>query len=185
MLWRFDWHMRSSHVAAVINFVFVYLIVVTGLLAFTFFAARTGLSDRIPPQMPGREKIREFSRVYLLFLRAWRETLAAATLSAGILVAHFLTFYCAARAFDVVIPLPDFFAFMPAVDIIAALPVSVGGLGVREQMFVTLLGELCGVAESRAFSISIAGALMALLWGLVGLAFLPSYRTAAARAEAK
>ncbi len=183
MLWRFDWLMRSHVVAGLIQFVFGYLIVVVGLLALTFFAARTGLSERLPAAMPGREKIREFSRVYLLFVQAWRETLLAATLSGGILVAHFLTFYCSARAFDAVIPLPDFFAFMPAVDVISALPVSVGGLGVREQLFVTVLGQLCGVPADRAFSISIAGAMLAFLWGLVGLACLPSYRGTRRAAE--
>ncbi len=176
ILWRLEWLSRSKIVANAIWFVFVYLLVVVVLLSATFLLARSGLSQRFPKNAALRERIRETSIAYLQFIREWRQTLIASVFSAIILITHFLTFYFCALAFGAEIPLPDFLAFMPAVDIISAMPFSLGGFGVREQLFVTLMGELCNVPAARAVSISLGGALLGLLWGLAGLAFLPSYR---------
>jgi uncharacterized protein (TIRG00374 family) len=178
MLWRLDWLMGSAVVAGVIKFVFVYLAVVVVLLVFSFVISARGLTDRLPAWLPARRTILEFTSAYIQFVAAWRQTLFASFLSVFILLAYFATFYCSARAFGVQIPVVDFFAFMPAVDIISALPVSLGGLGVREQLFATVLGDLCGVPTAQAVSVSLGGAVLSMVWGLFGLALLPSYRQA-------
>ena len=72
----------------------------------------------------------------------------------------------------------EFLAFMPAVDIISALPISLGGFGVREQLFATVLGDLWGAPAAQAVSISLGGASLSILWGLLGLALLPAYNRA-------
>ncbi len=178
ILWRLEWLMQSAVVAGVIRFVFGYLFVVSALLAVSFVLAATKLIDRLPARLPGREAIREFNAAYLLFVKCWRPTLGASGLSLLILLGHFLTFYCSARAFGLRLPVLDFFAIMPAVDIISALPVSLGGFGVREQLFATVLGDLCGVPAALAVSVSLGGALLTMVWGVFGLFFLPSYRQA-------
>ncbi len=179
MLWRWDWLMRSDVVAGVMRFVVGYLIVVVAMLGLSLVMTAAGVARKLPERFPLRARLVEFTDIYLLFATAWRQTAAASVLSAFILVGHFLTFYCSARAFGVKIPLPDFFAFMPAVDIISAMPVSLGGLGVREQLFATVLGDLSGVPEAQAVSISLAGAFVSVVWGLAGLALLPGYRRVA------
>ena len=78
-------------------------------------------------------------------------------------------------------PVVEFFALMPAVDIISALPISLGGFGVREQLFVTLLADLWEVPAAQAVSISLGGALLSMLWGLFGVVVLPGYQRAARR----
>jgi uncharacterized protein (TIRG00374 family) len=176
MLWRLDWLMSSPVVAGVIKFVFGYLIVVVVLMAFSFVISAKGLTSRLPERLPGRKMILEFTSAYIQFVAAWRATLVASALSLVILLTYFATFYCSARAFGVDIPVLDFFAFMPAVDIIAALPVSLGGFGVRDKLFAVLLGDLCGVPMAQAVSVSLGGAVLSLVWGLFGLALLPSYR---------
>ena len=176
MLWRLDWLMSSPVVAGVIRFVFGYLAVVILLMAFSFVISARGLTGRLPQRLPGRRVILEFTDTYIRFVSAWRATLVASALSLVILLAYFATFYCSARAFGVNLPVPDFFAFMPAVDIISALPVSLGGFGVRDKLFGILLGDLAGVPMAQAVSVSLGGAVLSLLWGLFGLALLPSYR---------
>ena len=178
MLWRLDWLMSSPMVAGVIKFVFGYLIVVIVLVAFSFLISARGLTSRLPERLPGRKMILEFTGAYMQFVASWRATLVASALSLVILLAYFATFYCSARAFGVNIPVLDFFAFMPAVDIISALPVSLGGFGVRDKLFAVLLGELSGVSMAQAVSVSLGGAVLSLAWGLFGLALLPSYRQA-------
>jgi uncharacterized protein (TIRG00374 family) len=178
MLLRFDWLMGSAIVAGLMKFVFGYLAVVVLLLGISFVISARGVTDRLPARLPGRKQIVEFTGAYIQFLSAWRQTLLASLISLVILLAYFATFYCSARAFDVNIPILDFFALMPAVDIISALPVSLGGFGVRDKLFDILLGELCGVPMARAVLVSLGGAVLSLAWGLFGLALLPGYRQA-------
>ncbi len=176
MLLRLEWLMGSPVVAGVMQFVFVYLGAVVVLMTFSFVISAKGLTNRIPARLPGRDFVVEFTDSYMQFVRAWRETLYASVLSVVILITHFGTFYCSARAFAVDVPVMDFFAFMPAVDIISAMPVSLGGFGVREKLFETVLGDLCGVSSEQAVSVSLGGAVIFMLWGLFGAVVLPSYR---------
>jgi uncharacterized protein (TIRG00374 family) len=173
---RFEWLMQSAVVAAMIHMVILYLVVVIALLVFSFLAASKGAVARIPEKMPGRNVIVEFSGTYSLFVTQWRMTLLAAGISVGMLMAYFLTFYFCALALGVPIPALDFLSLMPAVDILAALPISVGGFGVREGAFVTLLGQLSAVAPAAAVSISFAGAFLNLLWGCLGILVLPGFK---------
>jgi glycosyltransferase 2 family protein len=179
MMWRLDWLMRSPVVAGLIKLVFAYLLVVVLLLGVSFLLSARGLTSRLPARFPFRKTIVEFTGAYLQFVTAWRQTLAASLLSILMLLAYFLTFYLSGRAFGLDVPIAEFFALMPAVDIISALPISLGGFGVREQLFVTLLGDLWGVPAAQAVSISLGGALLAMLWGLLGLVVLPAYHQAA------
>jgi glycosyltransferase 2 family protein len=182
VLLRLDWLMRSALVAGLIKGVLIYLVVVVALMAFSFSRSAKGLTCRLPRRFPGRETIIEFAEAYFQFVTCWRQTLLASLLSVLILLAYFLTFYLSARAFELQVPMGEFFAFMPAVDIISALPISLGGFGVREQLFATVLGELWGVPAAQAVSISLAGASLSMLWGLSGLALLPAYHQAVGRA---
>lgn len=173
---RFDWLMRSPVVAAMIHMVFLYLGCVLALLIFSFVISARGAVSRIPEKFPAKNLIVKFSVTYSLSVSRWRETLLAAGISVIMLLAYFLTFYFSALALGVGLPVLDFLAFMPSVDILAALPISVGGFGVREGAFVTLLGQLNSVPAAAAVSISFAGALLNLLWGCVGLLLLPGYQ---------
>jgi glycosyltransferase 2 family protein len=181
MILRLEWLMRSAVVAGLIRAVFAYLLLVVGLMAFSFLVSARGLTSRLPARFPFRKIIIEFTEAYLQFVIAWRQTLLASLLSVIVLLAYFLTFYLSARAFGLHVPVTEFFALMPAVDIISALPISLGGFGVREQLFVTLLGDLWGVPAAQAVSISLGGAVLSMLWGLFGLVLLPAYHQAARR----
>ena len=181
MLLRLDWLMQSAVVASLIRGVFVYLAAVVVLMAFSFLMSARGFTRRLPQGFPGRKMITDFTEAYFQFVSAWRQTLLASLLSIVMLLAYFLTFYSSARAFGLKVPLGEFLAFMPAVDIISALPISLGGFGVREQLFATVLGDLWGAPAAQAVSISLGGASLSLLWGLFGLALLPAYHRAVGR----
>jgi len=181
MIWRLDWLMRSAVVAGLVKSVFAYLLLVVLLLGISFLLSARGLTRRLPQRFPFRKVIIEFTEAYLQFVLAWRQTLVASLLSILVLLAYFLTFYLSARAFGLDVPVVEFFALMPAVDIISALPISLGGFGVREQLFVTLLADLWEVPAAQAVSISLGGALLSMLWGLFGVVVLPDYQRAARR----
>jgi len=57
---------------------------------------------------------------------------------------------------------------MPIILTLAAMPISVGGTGVREGLFAALLGPLCGVSKATAFTLSLTGFMLTAGWGMVG-----------------
>lgn len=65
------------------------------------------------------------------------------------------------------IPVATLFAFTTAALLMAMVPISFGGWGVREIAFVYLLGA-AGVAAESALSLSIAFGLLRVLLGLIG-----------------
>ncbi len=176
MLSQMAWLSRSPVVGHLINFVFIYLAVIVALTALSFVLAARGMTERIPQWMPGRAWIVEFTGVYFEFVVKWRQSLCGAALSVVMLAGYFLTFYCSARAFGVHVPVLEFCAIMPTVDIISSLPVSLGGFGVREKLFEVLMSDLFGTSAALAVSISLGGALLNMAWGLMGALLLPSYR---------
>ena len=81
--------------------------------------------------------------------------------------ARILTHYILARSLGVAISPLYFFLFIPIVAIMASLPVSLGGLGIREQTGIVLFG-LVGIAASQAFSIEFAAYLVAVASSIPG-----------------
>jgi len=174
---RFDWLMQSTTVRATIWFVGIYLGAIFLVLVLSFLLAGSGLTRKLPEKVPMRKWFIEFSEAYYVFVQHWRGTLLATGISCGILLSYYMTFYSAAQGFNADIGMLDFFAIMPAVDIISSLPISLGGLGVRENLFVVMLRDLCGTPHSEAVLISLTGFLFTAAWGLLGAVFLLTYRS--------
>ena len=127
MIWRLDWLMRSAVVAGLIKGVFAYLLLIVLLLGFSFLLSARGAYRPVTPAFPFAKSLSNSPEAYLQFVIAW-QTLVASLLSILVLLAYFLTFYLSGRAFGLQVPMVEFFALMPAVDIISALPISLGGL---------------------------------------------------------
>lgn len=72
-----------------------------------------------------------------------------------------------AKALGLDIPMVYFAVFLPIIHFIVQVPVSLGGLGVRETAFVGLFG-LVGVPESEAFTLSLSVFTITLLSALPG-----------------
>ena len=71
---------------------------------------------------------------------------------------------------------------VPFVTLMSLIPISIGGAGVREYLYVTLFGVV-GMRPEVALSLSLSVFAVAIVWGLVGLAaFSAGRRTARALA---
>jgi glycosyltransferase 2 family protein len=66
---------------------------------------------------------------------------------------------------------PWYAAVVPAVALLATLPVSIGGAGVREVLYVALFGAV-GMRSEAALALSLSVFAASLVWGGVGLALL-------------
>jgi len=168
---QYRWLTADPLVAKLVQSIGLYLLVLAVLISASVALSSERLVSRLPASWPGRAKVLELSGAYFQCARQWPQTLLALGVSLVMLLTFFLTYYCAARACGLDPDVIRFLAFMPIVDILAGLPVSLGGLGVREAVFVLLLGTLAGVPSATAVAVSLAGYTLSAVWGLPG-AFL-------------
>jgi uncharacterized membrane protein YbhN (UPF0104 family) len=158
----------------------IILIFTIGGIHFSWIVTRRGLVHKLPARFPGRDKLAELALAYTLYGRAWRTSFACIAVSIAAHIGHFAVFYCAARALaHDNIRLPTFIelcTIMPIVNVLAAMPISIGGLGVREGLFQVFLSNLCGVNEAIAAVISSTGYVLMLCWGLLGGVLYLFYR---------
>jgi hypothetical protein len=87
------------------------------------------------------------------------------------LVSHMLSFtavYAIAQGLGQDIPFLTLFIFIPIIATLAAVPLSISGLGIREYATVTLFGTI-GISEASATAISFAWFLSVVVGGMTGL----------------
>jgi uncharacterized membrane protein YbhN (UPF0104 family) len=168
---QWDW-LHTAPGAA--KYIWTAVAILAGSLAalgVSFLLTGFGLIHRLPQRMPGRDRLAELALAYNLYGRAWKAALASFFLSVGAHFAYFAVFFCAAASFGTASRIPtfgDLCGIMPIINTLTALPISVGGLGVREKLFQVFLGELCGVSEAVAAVMSTTGFALSLVWGVLG-----------------
>jgi glycosyltransferase 2 family protein len=113
------------------------------------------------------EKLRMVSRDFQTFLRPSREVARAWLASAAQHVLRVGALACLAAGLSLAIPVEILFALTPAALLVAMVPISLGGWGVRELTFVYFLGT-AGVSGEAALSLSIAFGLLRPFVGAMG-----------------
>src|SRR5581483_6024198 len=114
--------------------------------------------------------LRFMGAVHVGLSRMRRRPLATAeVIGAGVIYQLAIVAACvfAARAIDIDVGPTALLAFVPVVAIIQVLPVSVGGLGVREGAFVLFLQPL-GVPAAQAIALGLAMYALHLIPSLLG-----------------
>ncbi len=168
---RYQWLTQPAGVA---HWLLVILVIFGGSLAFiiaSFAVTSLGLVHKLPERMPLRDKLVDISVAYNQYGRAWRTSLLALALCVPVHLGSFTLFYCVGQAFTESASrgsLMDYWGIMPIVGTIAALPISIGGTGPREMVFIDLLGGLCGITPSVAKLISLTGYFVLILWSMAG-----------------
>ena len=173
---------------------FVLLFIFAGTFAFigvTFAINALGWVHKLPARLPMRARIVELSEAYTAYGKAWRGTLAALAISVPVHIASFALFYGVYRAFPsegVTVSILDFCSMMPIINTLSAIPISIGGAGVREGLFINLLGDLGGIPAATAVVVSLTGFGVQLFWSLIGgvvyLFYRPSSTVEAASPDA-
>ena len=141
------------------------------IIALGFCVDRFQLAHKLPGWLPLRGRIIELATAFSTYARNPRVLVSTFGLSALAHLCIFLAFYFAARAFAVfsgVTGMIDILSVLPVILTIAALPISLSGIGVREQLFQNVLSSLFGISKGLAVMISVTGFLMVVFWGLVG-----------------
>jgi uncharacterized protein (TIRG00374 family) len=112
---------------------------------------------------------------YRTHRRALVQALAYSVLLQALII---VTYALVGRGMGVPVPIAYFFLYVPLITVLAMLPVSVAGLGVREGSVVYFFGRL-GVDPAAALSMSLVWfSLTVAVCSLGGLAFLADSWTA-------
>ncbi len=168
IIFRYAWLTQTPQSKTLVATVLVVLGASVGFIGLAAFLALTGLVERLPAWLPFRAKIIELVNMFKTFARDPGTLLAAVALSFVAHFAMFFTFYAAGRSLGAGVSFLDICGVMPLVNTIIALPISVSGVGVREGLFQSLLGDLCGVAPSVAVPIAVLGFLIGVVYCLIG-----------------
>ena len=121
------------------------------------------------------KKLISMHRAFLQFKKFPRILVISFLFSLVLQLIRVITMYVTARAFGIDADIVTFFIVVPITVIVIMIPISVGGLGVREGAFVSLFG-LVGIGVNDSFVISGTNSVMVTLIGLMGGIFYIAYK---------
>ena len=177
---RYRWLTQTRDTTNLVNAFTVIIFGAGGLIALVFVVVQLRLVDRLPAGMPGRTKLIEVASAVQVYTRAWPTTLGGIGISFVGHSSFFFAYYFASNALQSGVRFVDMTVLLPIVNTILALPISMSGVGVREKLFTTLLGDLCHVPAGQAATISVVGSVSTVFfYGLVGGIFYLFFRSAA------
>jgi uncharacterized membrane protein YbhN (UPF0104 family) len=186
--WRWQW-LTSNPVTA--SCVFTGLAVL-GVCLFGMLVAGVisglRLVHALPEHLPGRGFLATVSGAYAVYGRAWLATGTAIVISIVAHTAHYTTFWCASKAMQWSGPRKpsaiELYSALPIIEVVAALPITPGGLGTREKLFDEMLTPLANLDDGIAPAISIIGYLCIAFWGVIGGVLYVFYRPSRLEREA-
>lgn len=114
---------------------------------------------------------RQIPEIYDTYRRYWKLTCVGLVFSMAMMLAYFASFWCGMRAVGGQATLGSVMTAMPVIDGLSAIPVSIGGIGIRENLFMILMPALADVSREMARNASLAGFGCNVLWALLGAAF--------------
>ena len=172
VVFRFHWLSRFSQTAH-ITYLALALLGGSLLLIITLFAVTGfGFLDRLTEQVPFRKGIIQAAEALRLYAARPGICLAALGLTVLSHLAYYVSYYCAARSLQdasgTTLGALDFISLMPLVNTITGVPISFGGVGVRENLFQKLLGDLAGQPAAVAALAASLGFAIQASWGVIG-----------------
>ncbi len=179
---RFDVLMSTPIAQAMLGTLVLILGGGVGMVAVGAAISIFHLQDRLPAKLPFRTGLVDLAVATERYARAPLALLSTFAISVVSHLLIFITFYFAARALGSALGLLDTFSVMPIVNAITSIPISLSGIGVREQIFEQLLNSLYAIPRPQAVLISLLGYLMMVIWSLVGGLVYLTYRRPATHA---
>lgn len=157
--------------------------IVVGTVAITALGFWRGAADKLPgmrarlQRMPKYDLIRRMVEAYRIYASHPRLIWQTTLLSFGVHCFVILSIVCVGHALRIVPEngLVDYFLYLPIINSISAVPITISGFGVREGMYAVMFGEV-GVTQSQAVALSLLGYLISLFWSMVGGVFFLTHR---------
>jgi hypothetical protein len=176
VLLTFAFVVSLSRLEVAQNLPIIWVSLVIGFLGlaaiYLFF---TPLASRFLEKIPEKgiwkklkSQTQEFRRVVLVYKDKKRAFFLALFWALLLQVNVILHYFLAGKAYHLGVPLLDYFIFIPIILLILTMPVTISGLGLREELFILIFATY-GIAEHVAFSFSIIADFgFTLVIGLIG-----------------
>jgi uncharacterized membrane protein YbhN (UPF0104 family) len=144
-----------------------------GLLLAAFFLSPP--AGRLISRFPSRgflarlkSKVLSFREVILAYRHRWVPFCQALAWALLLQINVILYYYLIGLAFGLRVAFLDYFIFIPIVLLVQTIPITIGGLGLRESAYITVF-RYYGVAARTAVSFSLVADLaVGLLVGFIG-----------------
>jgi len=146
----------------IICLILMFIILNPSVLKLDRLVKRTRFLSKI------REKLKEIYHTFLSFKKFKLHLTGAIICSILLQLGVIYHYYLAARAMDTGLSFASFIFIVPIITIIAMLPVSIGGAGVRENSLVFLMVAL-GAVPGRSAVLSLVLFAMLLILGIIGV----------------
>lgn len=166
VLWGSRYLEETPFTFYILAFAVLYFFVLA-LLATSFLKKITQKVFSIVKLKTLSEKVMSLLDALYSYLSFRRTMGYALFLSFVLQVGVIFTYFFVAKVMDVHMSLFHLFLFMPVVWIISMLPVSLGGLGLREGAFIFLFSKV-GIPKEACLSMSFVATGAMMLLGLVG-----------------
>ena len=127
--------------------------------------------------------MRRIPELYDVYRKNWWYALGGLMVSFLMLFAYFSSYYCGMRAVGGTAGSGAVISAMPVIDAISGMPISIGGVGVREKLFEVLMKDLAGVPPETAVAASLAGFACNVFWSGLGALFFLKKRDRISVAE--
>ena len=165
---RYHWITQTPETKYLVGVLILLLSVSLASLFASFIISGFNLFHLLPHKFPGRDKLIEVAAAYHLYVHHWIATFFAFLISLIAHLATFSTFLCVAYAFHANVKVVDLFTVLPVERTITAVPISLAGIGLREQILQVMLHNLCGVEVAVAKLIGTMSFLVMLFSSMPG-----------------
>jgi uncharacterized protein (TIRG00374 family) len=169
---RFNWLTQVPETAQLAYFALALLGGGFLCVALLFTMARPDLVRKFPRRIPFRNSMDKFGQALGAYRKHYVSTGIAFAITIISQMAYYTSYYCAGASLHQssarTPSLLDILSIMPLVNTFTAVPISFGGVGIRETLFQRLLGHLSGVPESIAVLTASLGFTIQALCGLLG-----------------
>ena len=141
-------------------------------VALLFAMARPDRVRKLPSLIPFRNSVDKFGQALGAYRKHYVSTFIAFAITIVSQLAYYTSYYCGGASLHQssarTPSLLDILSIMPLVNTFTAVPISFGGVGVRETLFQRLLGHLSGVPEPIAVLTASLGFTIQATCGLLG-----------------
>ncbi len=156
----------TSYIIPVVAF-FVVSVVFLFLLLNPAILRLNRLVDRMKFLSKIREKLKEVYHTFQSFKKYKLALFETLLCSFGLQIAVIANYFLASKALGIELPFAAFIFIVPVVATIAMLPISIGGIGIRENSLVFLMTAL-GASSDKATVASLIIFLQLIFLGIIG-----------------
>ena len=158
------------------------LAVVVSTVLATIIGLWRGFADKFPgmrawlQRLPRYETLRRMVDAYRVYASHPAVLTKTVLISFGVHFFSMLSIVCIGYGLGVrSASFIDYYLYLPIINSVTAVPITISGFGVREGMYIKMFREV-GVPEPTALVMSLLGYLAVLIWSIVGGVFFLTHR---------